>query len=137
VFGTLKEGFPNHHVNLGLKIPGVFNTVERFPLYLVGRRNSPWLINDPGGGLQIAGEVYQVTFEALQQMDRLERVSASDGYCRISTEVGDRHGSTSQAEIYVKSIGQLSTAAINAGPLECYTLEHAKLYRQRENRTQP
>ncbi len=36
VYGTLKESFANVHVNAGRRVPGDFETVERFPLYVIG-----------------------------------------------------------------------------------------------------
>src|SRR5688572_24027904 len=53
VYGTLKEGFPNFGANTGTRVPGVFVTKERYPLYLVGERHSPWMINSPGEGKQV------------------------------------------------------------------------------------
>ena len=63
VYGTLKEGFPNFHANKGARIPSVFFTVERFPLYLVGERCTPWMIDDPGQGERIAGELFGALLE--------------------------------------------------------------------------
>ena len=80
VFGTLKEGFPNFDANSGLRFPGGFVTVERFPLYLVGERFSPWLIDKAGTGQQVAGQVFQVGQDALEHMDKLERTSGPDGH---------------------------------------------------------
>lgn len=45
VFGTLKEGFPNFATNKGVRRGGDFVTASRYPLYLVGERCSPWLID--------------------------------------------------------------------------------------------
>ena len=38
VFGTLKQGFPNFHVNKGRRVGGTFRTLERRPLLIVGVR---------------------------------------------------------------------------------------------------
>jgi gamma-glutamylaminecyclotransferase len=38
VFGTLKDGFPNHSENEGKKIVGRFMTRDKYPLYLIGER---------------------------------------------------------------------------------------------------
>jgi gamma-glutamylcyclotransferase (GGCT)/AIG2-like uncharacterized protein YtfP len=43
VYGTLKEGFRNHHVNLGTRLPGDFMTEQPFPLYVIGEFGLPWL----------------------------------------------------------------------------------------------
>jgi gamma-glutamylaminecyclotransferase len=38
VFGTLKQGFPNFHINRGRRVAGEFATGLAYPLYLVGER---------------------------------------------------------------------------------------------------
>ncbi len=134
VFGTLKEGFPNFGTNAGIRVPGVFATQHRYPFYLVGQRRSPWLINEPGHGEHVLGQVFQVDPEALKRMDLLERVSEPDGYERIQIQV------TSQSDdpvgpvtvfAYLKRPRSLEKAEVVAGPLAEYTLEHAALYRPR------
>jgi gamma-glutamylaminecyclotransferase len=130
-YGTLKDGFPNFRINNGNRVPGEFMTVQRFPLYLVGARRTPWLVNSPGEGEQVLGQVFEVDDAALLQMDRLERVHAPDGYQRLSIEVGGRGkpGVVPFAVFaYVKEPEQLAEEKVWSGPLAEYTLEHATLY---------
>ena len=87
VFGTLKEGFPNFAVNKGVRVPGTFRTRDRFPLYLVGERHVPWMLDLRGEGERVVGEVYEVDDTALAAMDRLERVAEPDGYRRVAIPV--------------------------------------------------
>ena len=136
VFGTLKRDFPNHHHNLGKLLLGRCWTVEQFPLYLVGERNSPWLIDLPGEGEQVHGEVYCVDTAALASMDRLERVDQEDGYRRKTIRVFDQAGQEREAEAYLKPPSQLDPTAVQDGPFGRYTLEHASRYvsRTRESR---
>jgi len=82
VFGTLKEGFPNFPTNRGRRVPGRFRTEMAFPLYLVGDRHAPWMLDSPNSGLNVTGEVYEVDEDALRLMDVLERVHEPDGYIR-------------------------------------------------------
>jgi gamma-glutamylaminecyclotransferase len=135
VFGTLKEGFPNFGANKGIRIPGKFVTAQRLPLYLVGERHSPWLVNAPGEGHQVAGQVYQVDLPALEQMDVLERVNEPDGYKRLSIEVVAQGASSSCESMhvfaYLKQPEQFNLSSARLGPLDEYTLEHAALYRGR------
>ena len=63
VFGTLKEGFPNFATNRGRRVAGDFVTKERYPFYLVGERHSPWLIDQPGEGERIVGQVFEVVLD--------------------------------------------------------------------------
>jgi len=130
-YGTLKEGFPNFRINKGHRVPGEFRTVQRFPLYLVGARRTPWLVNSPGEGEQVLGQVFEVDDAALLRMDRLERVHAPDGYRRLTIEVANRGepGVVPFAVFaYVKQPEQLVEETICSGPLAEYTLDHATLY---------
>ena len=87
VFGTLKENFPNHHKNTGVRQPGSFCTRDRYPLYLVGERHSPWLLEQPGVGHRVTGEVFEVTNAGLAAMNALERVGERDGYHRTAVSI--------------------------------------------------
>lgn len=132
VFGTLKEGFPNFAVNAGKRVAGIFRTHERFPLYLVGDRHVPWMLDSAGEGERVAGELYEVDDATLAAMDRLERVSEPDGYRRVAIRVhGEGHDSV-EAFAYLKPASQLAAAQVRAGPIAEYTREHARLYRARE-----
>ncbi len=42
IHGTLKQGFPNHHLNHGTRVEGDFISLQRYPLYLIGDPHSPW-----------------------------------------------------------------------------------------------
>lgn len=141
VFGTLKQGFPNYQHNTGAHIPGHFQMRESYPLYLVGKRQSPWLVDNPGYGNRVYGELFDVDSAALGAMDTLERVSDPDGYTRQTVQVCDETKKVQDAFVYVKSLAQFSEA-IRAGqrvtgPVDEYTLEMAAGYSPRatiENR---
>ena len=135
VFGTLKEGFPNSAVNTGVRIPGRFVTENRYPFYLVGERHSPWVLDSPGQGHHVEGQVFEVTDAGLEQMDALERVGAPDGYERVRVRVQEVHApsaDTVEAFIYLKDPAFLFPEEVRVGPLGNYTDEHAALYRRRE-----
>ncbi|MGZ5787389.1 MAG: gamma-glutamylcyclotransferase family protein [Ramlibacter sp.] len=134
VFGTLKEGFPNFHVNRGRRTPGDFVTLQAYPLHLVGERRSPWMLDQPGVGLNVRGQMFEVDDAALVQMDVLERVGEPDGYRRVRIEVVGPPG-TGACEVfaYLKDPAEFAPLAGDAlGPLADYTLEHAALYRSRK-----
>jgi gamma-glutamylaminecyclotransferase len=130
VFGTLKEGFPNFAVNKGVRLPGSFRTLDRFPLYLVGERHVPWMLDLRGEGERVVGEVYEVDDAALAAMDRLERVGELDGYRRAVIRV---EGDVAPIEVfaYLKFAPHLVRSEARLGPIEEYTLDHARLYRSR------
>jgi gamma-glutamylaminecyclotransferase len=132
VYGTLKEGFPNYATNQGVRLPGVFRTRERYPLYLVGDRCSPWLIDMPGDGEHISGQVFEVDHAALAAMDTLERVAEPDGYRRVAIEVdGLQDVQTLRPFVYLKQAQHFSLSEARMGPLCEYTVDHVALYRPR------
>lgn len=134
VFGTLKEGFPNFTTNTGQRVLGRFVTEERYPFYLVGERHSPWLMNAPGQGEQVVGQVFAVDAATLERMDILERIHQPDGYQRVCISVVPQSDDTTQhmaVYAYLKPPGSLNAADIKIGPLAEYTLDHAALYRKR------
>ncbi|HET7524366.1 MAG TPA: gamma-glutamylcyclotransferase family protein [Burkholderiaceae bacterium] len=132
VFGTLKDGFPNFAVNRGRRVGGVFRTLDRFPLWLVGERHVPWLIDSPGDGERVAGEVYEVDEAALAAMDELEGVGQPDGYHRKTIRVCSTDDDAEQSvQIYMKHAHQLPRTDVRQGPLAEYTPAHAALYRKR------
>ena len=130
VYGTLKTGFPNNDINTGRHV-GPFMTKHRYPLFLVGDRFSPWLILDEGKGHSVAGEVFQVDESALQNMDKLERITEKDGYKKVEIPVVPVDSNEEMlALVYVKSIDQLKEVELRSEALAEYGLEHAALYRR-------
>lgn len=129
VYGSLKQGFPNAHVNSGERIPGVYRTRQPLPMYLLGDGQVPCLVLAPGSGEQVLGELYRVDASGLAAMDRLERLGESDGYLRQSVEVeavGPQKSEVVSAYAYMKRPEQLPPQAPRVGPLAEYTMEHAR-----------
>jgi len=136
VFGTLKQGFPNSTVNRGRRVGAMFRTLDRLPLLLMGERHVPWLVDSPGLGERVAGELYEVDAAALAAMDALERVGEPDGYQRKALRVqADAPGDATvvQAQVYMKRADQVVEADVQLGPLADYTLQHASKYRRRDD----
>ena len=109
----------------------VFRTVQPHPLYLMGVRHVPWMIDAPGSGECVAGELYEVDAAALAAMDELEGVGRPDGYHRKALQVQGDDAQVVMAQVYMKRAEQLVRADVRVGPLAEYTLEHAALYRKR------
>src|SRR5450830_288900 len=138
VFGTLKEGFPNFSTNRGIRYPGEFVTTERFPLYLIGERMSPWMIASPGDGLAVKGQIFLVSDVVLKAMDNLERIHESDGYRRLQISVIPTEGdSRNPIEVYayLKPAEQFEMKMVKKGPLASYELADALLYRPRSSQS--
>ncbi|MEJ8857985.1 gamma-glutamylcyclotransferase family protein [Variovorax robiniae] len=132
VFGTLKEGFPNFATNEGRRVEGEFVTLERYPMYLVGERHSPWMIDLPGQGHCVAGQLFEVDEAALARMDALERITEPDGYRRLRIRVAKRGEELDAVEAFVYLQPTMPAASdIRVGPLDDYSPAHASLYRKR------
>ena len=77
VYGTLKRGQPNHHwlsePENGIQtFLGKARSANKFPLVIASRYNIPYLLDLPGTGNNIAGEVYEVDEKMLGKLDELE-----------------------------------------------------------------
>ena len=129
VYGSLKEGFPNFHVNQGQRLPGDYRTLQPYPLVLIGGR-LPCLLPAPGEGLPVQGQLFTVTSDALARMDALERVGQPGGYVRELIEVQSLAAPGAIAAwAYLQTLAILDRPGPHIGPLAIYTLEHAQALR--------
>lgn len=104
IYGTLKRGFPNHQAGLSsASFVGRFRTLKAFPLVVGGRWYSPYLLDEPGAGRRVFGEVFEVSDEGLATLDRMEGTHLSIGYRRIRIFVEEADAGTAvEAWTYVK-----------------------------------
>ncbi|XP_053207397.1 gamma-glutamylaminecyclotransferase C-like [Panonychus citri] len=77
VYGTLKKGEPNHHVLYNGKhgfaqFVSKGLTVNPYPLIIYSRYNIPFLLDKPGMGKRVYGEIYAVDDSVLADLDDLE-----------------------------------------------------------------
>lgn len=77
VCGTLKAGEPNHHIlkesaNGLAKYWAKATTTIKMPLVIGTRYNIPFLINRPGIGGYVTGEIYEVDDQMMDILDNLE-----------------------------------------------------------------
>ncbi|XP_023512793.1 putative gamma-glutamylcyclotransferase At3g02910 [Cucurbita pepo subsp. pepo] len=95
-YGTLKRGFWNHTLLQDLmrtgdaSFVGSYRTKESFPL-VCGPYRVPFLINSPGSGYRVEGEVYAVTDRGLARTDELEGLN-NGHYVRLPIDVVDANG---------------------------------------------
>jgi len=83
VYGTLKRGFPNFETHMkDARFLGQARTQDAFPLVIAGRWRTPYMLQDAGNGVPINGELFAVTADALEALDRLEKVGEPGGYVR-------------------------------------------------------
>ncbi len=131
VYGTLKQGFPNCHINRGQRVPGVFVTTQPYPLYILGEAHLPWLVQQPGQGHAVAGELYEVDDAGLAAMDVLEQIDEPGWYHRERIQVQPvDSGEAVQTFVYFGSTPRVALETVHAGPLAVYTAEHATTYRE-------
>lgn len=132
VYGSLKEGFPNFHVNRGRRIAGNYRTVHALPFYLADGV-LPCLLHTPGRGHKVLGQLFEVSDAELAAMDKLERVGEPGGYDRITIEVEPSDGTQAGALsvfVYVQHESRIANVVgPHIGPLAEYTHEHAKSLR--------
>ena len=134
VYGTLKDGFPNFSFNPGKRVAGNFRTRQSFPFYVVqlaDEDRAPWLMNTPGQGVQVSGQVFEVDAATLQSMDEFEEVGLATGYVRVAVELEavDQDGDVVHAHVYMKEEHQMVACLAVEGPFAEYTAEQAMGYR--------
>src|SRR5947199_722720 len=72
VFGTLKRGFPLHHGMTGALFLGRYQTVRPFPMFVAGPWFAPMMMNEPGVGHHVIGELYDADEVQLARLDAME-----------------------------------------------------------------
>lgn len=88
VYGTLKRGFPNHAAcMIEAEFVGLGDTLIPYPLVIGGRWHSPCLIDEPGSGLRVRGELFRVEQPALVMLDQFESCDKPTGYLRKSLDI--------------------------------------------------
>lgn len=101
VYGSLKSGFSNNDIirKLGRKI-GDVETVEKYPMF--SNKSSfieyPYLINEPGNGRIIKGELWELHHTKLKYLDEFE----SKLYKKIKIIVSDKDNKKINCLVYVK-----------------------------------
>jgi len=128
VYGSLKQGFANEHVNGGRRLAGRYRTHERYAMYLLGPGVVPCLVAPAGAGHHVVGELYKVDDDDLRRMDRLERVGEPQGYERVEIAVERidvSHAAPLRAFVYVRQERSIDASEERIGPLPEYEQQHA------------
>jgi gamma-glutamylaminecyclotransferase len=103
VCGTLKRGFALHDRALqSATFKGAYLTSNRYPLLVAGPWYAPMLLNRPGCGHRVRGEVYEIEQARLRAIDELESIG-KPGNLRIAFDVEPLAGGPSvSAQAYLK-----------------------------------
>jgi gamma-glutamylaminecyclotransferase len=117
-FGTLKRGFPLHHGLAGAAFLGAHRTVQRFPMFVAGPWFAPMMMNEPGAGQRVLGELYEIDAAGLARIDMMESIG-KPGNFRISIEIEPMGaGALCMAFAYMKS--RALADPIHTDYLECH-----------------
>lgn len=133
VYGTLKEGFPNFHVNHGRRIGGDFVTTTPHRLLVIGEAGLPWLLPQDGHAQArpVTGQLYAVDDAGLARMDVLEQIDEAGWYLRRRIAVQPAEGGAAlEAWVYFGDPARVALEPLRHGPLAVYTPEHARCYRE-------
>lgn len=101
-YGTLKRGFSNHNLIQEMMTTndvvyiGDYQTLDKLPL-VCGPYRVPFLLNIPGTGDRVLGELYSVSDWSLARMDELEGTSHGH-YERLPLKVRSVQGETAAEE---------------------------------------
>ncbi|EPS61870.1 hypothetical protein M569_12924 [Genlisea aurea] len=139
-YGTLKRGFANHCLLDDLISTGDAAfvasgaTVHALPL-VCGPYRVPFLLNFPGLGNRVYGEIYAVSPAALIRIDDLEGVSRGH-YERLPIEIEEATGERRSAEAYFAHSSYAEALGRRSGDemYKCYSEKVASGYVRRRDR---
>uniref|UniRef100_A0A023F7A0 Gamma-glutamylcyclotransferase family protein n=1 Tax=Triatoma infestans TaxID=30076 RepID=A0A023F7A0_TRIIF len=135
VYGTLKKGEPNHHCfkseNGFSRFIGNGATVKKYPLVIASKYNIPFLIDSPGQGYKVRGEVYEVDEKMLHYIDIFEEHPSF--YVRRLEDI-NINGEINQCWSYF--LPKFKPDLLNKEMLELYSSKgpHNLVYCERYNR---
>ena len=103
VYGTLKRGFPLHESGMtGARFVGPYRTVSKYPLYVAGPWFTPMMLDEPGVGLRVEGELYEIADDRLPSLDATEHIG-EPGNLRLVIAIEPLIGGTPvSASVYLK-----------------------------------
>jgi len=125
VYGTLKRGYPNAHVGMPrATFLGHYRTSEHYPLIIANEGYVPNLINEPGNGYQVTGELYEVDDAVLAELDNLESTHLPNGYRRLQIPIDAINPiGTPIANAWTYLRDRQHINQIHDGPMETYPLD--------------
>ncbi|XP_062145686.1 putative gamma-glutamylcyclotransferase At3g02910 [Alnus glutinosa] len=143
-YGTLKRGFPNYHLMQSLidqndaVFLGPHMTLHAYPL-VCGAHGIPFLINLPGSGFRVTGDLYSVSTRGLVRVDELEGTRLGH-YERLPVQVIHTNAPDGvvpvQADAYFahRSFGEGLWERNGRKGMSEYTEREARGYVRREDR---
>lgn len=97
VYGTLKKGQPNNYrmfesANGKAEFLASARTTKKYPLIITTKYNVPFMLNIPGQGHQVHGEIYKVDEQMLNFLDDFEGVPTMYQRTMVELEVKEWAG---------------------------------------------
>jgi gamma-glutamylaminecyclotransferase len=87
IYGTLKRGFALHEKGLSnARFLGDVQTVSPYPLFIAADFFGPMMLNRPGEGVPVRGELFEIQDDELPNLDELEDVG-KEGSFRADVQV--------------------------------------------------
>lgn len=81
IYGTLKRGFALHSKGLSdTEFLGDVQTVKPYPLFIAADFFGPMMLNRPGEGTEVSGELFEVSEDQLPKLDELEDVGQEGSF---------------------------------------------------------
>jgi len=90
VYGSLKKGKKLHSYLKNSKFLGNATTCEKYPMILSKEGWYPYLIDKPGMGYYIKGEVYNITPNTLKLLDKVEEAPNYYFRKKICVKIGNK-----------------------------------------------
>ena len=119
IYGTLKRGFPLHDRGMnGALFKGIYQTVAPYPLYIARSFFGPVMLDRPGEGLNVLGELFDVDEQHLPAIDALEDLGDDGSFRKTLTVEPVGGGVALEALAYFKDETWLEP--LHAGPLSDY-----------------
>ncbi|XP_047328006.1 putative gamma-glutamylcyclotransferase At3g02910 [Impatiens glandulifera] len=140
-YGTLKQGFSNHGLLQDMidtgdaSFLGVYRTIDKLPL-VCGPYKVPFLLNMPGSGDRVYGELYAVSQSAIPRMDELEGTNRGH-YERLPIKViaeGGCGGMSAEAYYAHRSYAAAMWKRNGEKGLSVYSKKETKGYVRRKDR---
>ena len=103
VYGTLKKGFPLHRAMLGARYLGPHQTADCHPMFVAGPRFAPMMLNEPGEGRHVRGELYQIDSQELASLDKIESIGKPGNFRVVLKLMPIGGGASVDAWVYMKS----------------------------------
>ncbi|XP_015246921.1 PREDICTED: gamma-glutamylaminecyclotransferase C-like isoform X2 [Cyprinodon variegatus] len=109
VYGSLKRAQPNYHYmtdsnNGKAEFLATAVTVQKYPLVIATKCNIPFLLNLPGQGNRVHGEIYRVDEKMLEFLDEFENIPTMYQRTVVELEISEWAGGTGEEKLSPGSI---------------------------------